>query len=353
MDSSTIIDDINDYRANLLFFKVAKNTDNNLYILAENADKKFNTECPECKTKVIMCILTEREGEPLKYFRHKHKTSCQNYDISRKKLLPTDEKGIKETLEEIHNRTIDLIYNYLLSKKIITIQNICNFNYSICDTFRSNDITLSKGDIIEKEYSFNWNGNNYKADLAILDKNNDIKHIIEICHTHSTEEVEKPDNIQWCEIRSFEILHKTRNNKPYVFNNLRKKYCETCISENLRKQQADNERIMELIRAKEAQEAYDKKEKEEKAEKVAKIKEKVFQYLIDKNIKCFCCDSQITTFDYKCVYISYNDKSYKSDITICLHCYLNNFLCKRLTFKNTYPAIYKKELKKIIKKISN
>jgi hypothetical protein len=121
-----------------------------------------------------MCILTEREGEPLKYFRHKHKTSCQNYDISRKKLLPTDEKGIKETLEEIHNRTIDLIYNYLLSKKIITIQNICNFNYSICDTFRSNDI-------IEKEYSFNWNGNNYRADLAILDINNDIKHIIEIC----------------------------------------------------------------------------------------------------------------------------------------------------------------------------
>jgi hypothetical protein len=66
-----------------------------------------------------MCILTEREGEPLKYFRHKHKTSCQNYDISRKKLLPTDEKGIKETLEEIHNRTIDLIYNYLLSKKLL------------------------------------------------------------------------------------------------------------------------------------------------------------------------------------------------------------------------------------------
>jgi hypothetical protein len=44
MDSSTIIDDINNYRANFLFFKVAKNIDNNLYILAENADKKFNTE---------------------------------------------------------------------------------------------------------------------------------------------------------------------------------------------------------------------------------------------------------------------------------------------------------------------
>jgi hypothetical protein len=35
----------------------------------------------------------------------------------------------------------------------------------------------------------------------------------------------------------------------------------------LKKQQADNERIMELIRAKEAQEAYEKKEVEEKAEK--------------------------------------------------------------------------------------
>ena len=353
MDYSNILDNINNYRENFLFFKVARNIDNNLYILADSSDKKFNTECPECKKEVITCILTEREDDPLKYFRHKHKTDCQNYNITKKKLLPTDEKGIKETLEEIHNRTIDLIYNYLLSKKIITIQNICDFNYSICDTFRSNDITLSKGDIIEKEYSFNWNGNNYRADLAILDKNNAIKHIIEICHTHRTEEEKRPDDIQWCEIRSFEILYKTRNNKPYVFNNLRKKYCETCISENLRKQQADNEIIMELIRNQIIEEQQNAAYEKEVAEKKEKIKTATTKYLIDKNINCLCCDSQITTFDYKCVYIPYNDKSYKSDITICVDCYLNKFLCKRSTFKHTYSAIYKKELKKIIRKIGN
>ena len=87
MDYSNILDNINNYRENFLFFKVARNIDNNLYILADSSDKKFNTECPECKKEVITCILTERASEPLKYFRHKHKTDCQNYNITKKETF--------------------------------------------------------------------------------------------------------------------------------------------------------------------------------------------------------------------------------------------------------------------------
>ena len=52
-----------------------------------------------------------------------------------------------------------------------------------------------------------------------------------------------------------------------------------------------------------------------------------------------------------CFYIPYNDKSYKSDITICVDCYLNKFYVKDQLSNIRIRQYIKKNLRKLLEKL--
>jgi hypothetical protein len=351
---------VNNFRGEYIYTMFAININGDKYIFASSACKDDNHICPECLKKVVYCVYTKRQGkddikllEPLPYFRHdKNIDNCKNYGYSNEKKIKEDDfDKIKETLEQIHNSAIKMICIYLENKKVITVNKICNFTErnNNCSFEKSTLIKLEDSDIIKTEYYFTWN-NNYRADIAILDKNNILKCIIEVCHTHKTEEFKRPDNIFWCDLRASDILFCNKHKLLYEVNCLRNHQCDNCVIEIKRLQIIDNEK-KEAIRIKREQQCLLAiKEKEEREAMIIEKENKkilVSKYLIDKNISCYCCTSQITKFNYKWIYIIYNDENYKSDIVICYDCYMNKFKVKGLSFKNTYPEIYNKELKKI------
>ena len=50
------------------------------------------------------------------------------------------------------------------------------------------------------EYGFKYNGSQKFADVAIIDKNDNLFYIIEVCNTHKTEGKNRPPN-KWIEYR--------------------------------------------------------------------------------------------------------------------------------------------------------
>tara|TARA_R110000822_G_scaffold191314_2_gene329994 strand:+ start:1425 stop:2633 length:1209 start_codon:yes stop_codon:yes gene_type:complete len=388
-DRIKVLEDIKQYNKHYELFKFAKDTKTGLFILPNSYDPKNNTLiCSDikCLKKVMCCSRWSNKNHSyIKFFRHypsKEKNKCENFMlISKDKEKLNDIGKIITTLENIHTSAINIIYHYLLAKKTIIINTICVFNYKdFCSTTNTTNIYLEDGDILKKEYSFKWQNNDYRADIAILDKNNNLKYIIEVAHTHLTQEHKRPDNIFWCEINASSVCDEVVKREEKVsrtdFNAkkeihiisyycIKKTHCIKCYEENLRLKIIDDQRAINILQIEMRQQEL-KEEKQiklkffckykqllrEKYETVARVKEekeekhrvfvqKIFKkVIIEKQLICSCCNKDIVSKGYKWFYI----ENKKSNIVICMMCY---YTIDTYNFKNLYSELYDKEYKRL------
>lgn len=342
--------------------KFAENIENGLFITPENALHNFDLRCPRCKTTVFKRFRMDTTNH---YYKHEklpvinpekgYYCNYYNFELNLKNEKTLNNK--EKTLLKIHSEAIDFIYFHLINKNSIIVKKLCDFNYDCCDIKELNEIKLEEDDDIEKEYHFKWNENKCVADLAILNKNKDIKTIIEVLHTHKTDESKRPNNIDWYELNAIQIISNLKYSKKIkenIFVCFRKLKCNMCIDENKRKQIEDDEiyqelqRILEIAQIEE-NEKYTKqlqiKEKIKKEHELIK-KQKSIEFLKKRNLICKCCNLQITNYHFKWLYI----QNIKTTIVICYDCYINyNIIYDFSNFRKTFIEIYHKEYSRLLK----
>lgn len=383
-DRKLIINNLDIFNKNYELFKFAKDLTTGLFITASTSKNFFNLQCPnpKCNKKVITCIRLNTDDIPTTHLKHSRGKNtdplneCENYMPKPKdKDLENDKIKIKKKLDEIHYKAREITFNNLLAGKTIDINKICDYDYDVCDTKQTYIIKKEEGDTVKKEYSFNWEDNDYRADIAILDKDNNLKYIIEIAHTHKTEEHKRPDNIFWCEISAIcvmkhdikqnIIISRTDYNKDLeperiIFNCLRKHYCVSCMEENIRlKKIEDDEAIAKMKEEAIMKELKEAKEAEEARIALQSAKElKIFE---ERKLICTHCNNKIVNRGFKRVYIKFeNDfflKYLKSNIIICKKCYEKDYTLYS-TFRETpyslnNPELYLNEYKRIKKNYKN
>ena len=146
---------------------------------AIKADNKYYT-CAECKNPALLC-----DG-PIKgrYFKHKGekgKNSCNYFERTGE--------------SDNHKKMKELVKTYLEQGKIMYIWKKC---YK-CDNVHENILKLEKNYTVKLEYISSYK--KWCADICILDENKNIKWIIEIMHTHKTE---NPRPEPWVELSTKE-----------------------------------------------------------------------------------------------------------------------------------------------------
>jgi hypothetical protein len=125
----------------------------------------------------------------------------------------------------------------------------------------------SKAVEAREEVAFNYNNSKKMADVALVDYNSNPIFIIEIVHTHSTKEEDRPNNIPWVELNASKFIELFDNevinlNNPLVPVSvpcLRNEHtCDFCIQEE--KQREIKIQMRERIQKQRDQE--NKREKE-------------------------------------------------------------------------------------------
>tara|TARA_R110001606_G_scaffold154388_1_gene296031 strand:+ start:4248 stop:5369 length:1122 start_codon:yes stop_codon:yes gene_type:complete len=241
--------------------KYALNIDNGLYILPVNARRGDNLECERCGEKVVKCMSS------LLLDFYKHSLNCRNCSYFSNKMekinfdSSSSKRIIKDARDNIHKKAIELLCHHLSNGNEIIIYTNCNESYkNICLSGYRTNIKLEEGDKAEEEFGFKLNPDDTsykKADIAIINKNNEMKMIIEIYNTHVTEEKNRPTNIPWFELDAFDTIDKIIAGDN-VFDCIKPWTCKSCCDERTRRQIEDDK---------------DKKEKEAQRVKNNELKE--------------------------------------------------------------------------------
>ena len=165
---------------------INKNTNEYVYLAIANKEDKY--KCPDCDEDLI--FVRGKIYRP--HFRHKINSVCKYYDHPNESQLHKDAK--------------------LLLKKLLDTRKciIMNKECSMCDDFVKTKLNYSDDMIVELEYGFDFNGQKY-ADVACT-QDNKLVYIFEICHTHATDEQDRPE--PWFEINAYDLV--TQINKMNV-----------------------------------------------------------------------------------------------------------------------------------------
>ena len=154
---------------------------NLLYISARFAYKNQEYVCPDCLKDVIL-----RKGNiRIHHFAHKNEKddNCNYY-------LNPNETQIHKDAKLIFKKLIDDKYNIIIERDCLKNHKL-NISLLLDNNYR-----------VELEHTFNYNGIK-KADIALF--NNDlISYIIEICHTHKTSNLDRPE--PWFEINAKHLI---------------------------------------------------------------------------------------------------------------------------------------------------
>jgi hypothetical protein len=222
--------------------KYAINVDTGFYILPVDACKSFNMNCPACSVKAILSHSAKGD----KYLKHYlNELNCDYYNNRWNKIIlsSSSQDKINETKKLIHNKAIKMMVDYLNSGKKIIVDRICKWSYEnvkTCDSLYPYEIKLEDGDYAVEEKRINETLK--RADIAILNNEDNIKQIIEIYCTNKTPEGNRPDDIPWCELDAFKVL----NNIIDGYNNYtcqRLWCCDDCGLENIRRQEESDAKI--------------------------------------------------------------------------------------------------------------
>jgi hypothetical protein len=173
------------------------------------ADKKNNYKCPSCERDVIF-----KKGQiKIPHFAHKaSEIKCAFYD--------------KPSETEIHKEAKILMKSLLDNKKELHFSRKC----SDCNKHKIIDINYDNNDKAIIEYKFKYNDSNRSADVALINTNNDIKFIFEICHKNPTKECNRPE--PWVEINATELIKKINEDNDYNIECIREYRCEECVEKN-------------------------------------------------------------------------------------------------------------------------
>jgi hypothetical protein len=191
----------------------AFNKKTNMLVLSKDANKQCEYICIGCKEDLIF-----KKGDVnVPHFSHKPHSKCQyfcNNSSEESQIHKTAKKILKEILEN---------KNLIISKKCVNCSCECD----------EEAVDMLPNATIELEYSFTHNGMRI-ADVAYL-VNGEIKYIFEICHTHKTEEQNRPE--PWFEFDAMELIHLYNLNyfndvDEFYLSCIRKNICSNCTSFN-------------------------------------------------------------------------------------------------------------------------
>jgi hypothetical protein len=191
----------------------AFNKKTNMLVLSKDANKQCEYICIGCKEDLIF-----KKGDVnVPHFSHKPHSKCQyfcNNSSEESQIHKTAKKILKEILEN---------KNLIISKKCVNCSCECD----------EEAVDMLPNATIELEYSFTHNGIRI-ADVAYL-VNGEIKYIFEICHTHKTEEQNRPE--PWFEFDAMELIHLYNLNyfndvDEFYLSCIRKNICSNCTSFN-------------------------------------------------------------------------------------------------------------------------
>jgi hypothetical protein len=193
---------------------------NEEYILPTFANKKQTYCCPECKTSVIF----KHGDKNIPHFAHKNKNNCTHYDSPNETQI---HKGAKEFLAQLirTKHTIN-INRHCKNKKCK--QNILDSQFEYLD----DALPIIECPIdycsICNTHDCNHKNKRKKCDIAYVDSEQNVHSIIEIIHSHSTDENTRPE--PWFEFKAQDIANiKTNENITLKCN--RKILCQQCIND--------------------------------------------------------------------------------------------------------------------------
>jgi hypothetical protein len=262
--------------------KYLTNVDTGLHVLPVNARKEDNSKCYRCEVPATKCSNGYKD-----WAKHiKNYKNCCYYSnkMENINLKTVSNRRKEEARTEIHKKAIELLVNYLSNGNEIIINTNCNESYkNICLSGYRTNIKLEEGDKAKPEFVFKLNPNDTsykKADIAIINKNNEMKMIIEICNTHSTDAKARPTNIPWFELDAFDTIDKIIAGDN-VFDCIKCWTCKCCCDERTRRQIEDdkNKREREELRIKYDEEKEQRRLVSEEKERKEKEERDAISYL--------------------------------------------------------------------------
>ena len=209
------------------------------YVIVGLGVKGNKYKCPKCGKGVILAD----GGINARHYKHKKDTNCSFFNAGETDLHYDGKYKMKHLL--LHNT--------------VEIHHTCN----ICNEIEGFEIPKNDTNKVIIEYAFKHNGDQKYADVALLNKNDNLIAIVEIVNTHKTDEGTRPN--PWFEVSSTELCKIDITINECVIMCLRRYTCDDCIE--LRRlnelKQIERERIYELERpAREERARLDKIERE-------------------------------------------------------------------------------------------
>lgn len=197
---------------NKLFTFGAINKETNKYESLYYANKNNTYKCPSCDKDIILKDGPIRE----RHFSHlKSDNPCVYYNN------PTEtdiHKNSKLFLKSLIEKEIDI--------KIIKTCTKCN-TIDLIDLPKIDD----NSEVII-EHPFMYNGKQKYADLCIINKNTNKMIILEIFHTHQTDENDRPE--PWYEIKTDELFDKATDIENHLKIKCTRSFiCNKCIKNTI------------------------------------------------------------------------------------------------------------------------
>jgi hypothetical protein len=193
---------------NKLFTFGAINKETNKYESLYYANKNNTYKCPSCNKDIILKDGPIRE----RYFSHlKSDNPCVYYNN------PCE--------SQIHKNSKLFLKSLIEKETDIKITKKCNK----CNTIDLIDLPKINNDFeVIIEYPFIYNGKQKYADLCILNKNTNKMIILEIFHTHQTDENDRPE--PWYEIKTDELFDAINDIESHLKINCNRSFiCNKCI----------------------------------------------------------------------------------------------------------------------------
>lgn len=241
------------------------------------ANKCNKYDCIVCCKEVILC-----DGEVNdKHFRHLIKGDCDYLSkvkyIEPKKIVISDidelEKQNKENESEYHKQGKILIKQFLENGYKIIFKRLCGTGTKACIKHKIIETKMfCDNSTLEIECHMKYNGNSIYIDLAHL-VNGEVKMIYEIYYTHRTAEHNRPDNIEWVDIKVSDIFDEVRkidDNKRLQLTCSRPWECDECkkyiieLEEQKRIEEEEERRIrIEILEQKRKQQLEEGEQKKQ------------------------------------------------------------------------------------------
>jgi hypothetical protein len=196
------------------------------YTIPTHALKHVKYACFDCGNDVIV----KQGGIRTHHFAHCAETAkCTAYN--------------HHTETQQHKYAKQILKNALDNNYPINIQRKCaNSLSSSCEEY--DEFIIPETDETTQiviEHGFTYNNGRKQADVAFLGENEEIICIFEICHTHKTEETDRPE--LWFEFNAMEVINKIHEymdkqmepDASILLDCIRKLNCDDCVTASLPK----------------------------------------------------------------------------------------------------------------------